>query len=54
MQSIHGKKEIVERDYSSPVISLALEKKLIKFSDFENLSTEKNRRKAVTSIFNGK
>lgn len=35
------KKEIVERDYSSPVISLALEKKLIKFSDFENLSTEK-------------
>ncbi len=34
------KKEIVERDYSSPVISLALEKKLIKFSDFENLSVE--------------
>jgi hypothetical protein len=34
------KKEIVERDYSSPVISLALEKKLIKLSDFDNLSTE--------------
>jgi hypothetical protein len=35
------KKEIVERDYSSPVISLALEKKIIKFSDFDNFSTEK-------------
>ena len=35
------KKEIIERDYSSPVISLALEKKLVKFSDFEKISTEK-------------
>lgn len=34
------KKEIIERDYSSPVISLALEKKLVKFSDFEKVSTE--------------
>ncbi len=41
------KKEIVERDYSSPVISLALEKKLIKFSDFENLSTEKIEEKLL-------
>lgn len=35
------KKEIIERDYSSPVISLALEKKLVKFSDFETLNAEK-------------
>lgn len=41
------KKEIVERDYSSPVISLALEKKLIKFSDFENLNTEKIEEKLL-------
>lgn len=34
------KREILERDYSSPVISLALEKKLIKFSDFEKYSVE--------------
>jgi len=34
------KKEIIERDYSSPVISLALEKKLVKFSDFEKISAE--------------
>ena len=41
------KKEIVERDYSSPIISLALEKRLIKFSDFENLSTEKIEEKLL-------
>ena len=34
------KREIIERDYSCPVISLALEKKLIKFSDFEKISAE--------------
>jgi hypothetical protein len=34
------KREIIERDYSCPVISLALEKKVIKFSDFEKISTE--------------
>jgi hypothetical protein len=34
------KREIIERDYSCPVISLALEKKLIKFSDFEMISTQ--------------
>ena len=34
------KREIIERDYSCPVIPLALEKKLIKFSDFENTCTE--------------
>ncbi len=34
------KREIIERDYSCPVISLALEKKLIKFSDFEKISTQ--------------
>lgn len=34
------KREIIERDYSCPVISLALEKKLIKFSDFEMISAE--------------
>jgi len=41
------KKEIVEKDYSSPIISLALEKRLIKFSDFENLSTEKIEEKLL-------
>jgi hypothetical protein len=35
------KREIIERDYSSPIISLALEKKLIKFNDFEIISVEK-------------
>lgn len=35
------KREIIERDYSSPVISLALEKRLIEFSDFEKISVEK-------------
>ena len=40
-------KEIVEKDYSSPIISLALEKRLIKFSDFENLSTEKIEEKLL-------
>jgi hypothetical protein len=34
------KREIIERDYSCPVISLALEKKLIKFSDFEKNGME--------------
>ncbi|RPJ69169.1 MAG: hypothetical protein EHM20_16695 [Alphaproteobacteria bacterium] len=34
------KREIIERDYSCPVISLALEQKLIKFSDFEKISME--------------
>ncbi len=34
------KKEIIERDYSSPVISLALEKKFVKFNDFEKMSVE--------------
>lgn len=34
------KREIIERDYSCPVISLALEKKLIKFSDFEKMGIE--------------
>ncbi len=34
------RREIIERDYSSPVISLALEKKLVKFSDFEKMSLE--------------
>jgi len=34
------KKEIIERDYSSPVISLALERNLVKFSDFEKTSPE--------------
>ncbi|HII00187.1 TPA: hypothetical protein HA351_00565 [Methanosarcinaceae archaeon] len=34
------KREIIERDYSSPVISLALEKKLIEFSDFEKINAE--------------
>lgn len=34
------KREIVEKDYSCPLISLALEKKLIKFSDFEKISEE--------------
>jgi hypothetical protein len=34
------KREIIERDYSCPVISLALEKKLIKFRDFEKISAE--------------
>lgn len=33
-------KEIIERDFSSPVISLALEKKLVKFRDFEKISAE--------------
>lgn len=35
------KREIIERDYSSPIISFALEKKLIKFNDFEKISVEK-------------
>jgi hypothetical protein len=35
------KREIIERDYSSPIISLALEKKLINFNDFEKISVEK-------------
>lgn len=34
------KKEIVENDYSCPLISLALETKFIKFSDFEKNSAE--------------
>ena len=34
------KKEIIERDYSSPVISLALEKKIVKFSDFEKFDAK--------------
>lgn len=34
------KREIIERDYSCPVISLALERKLIKFTDFEKISAE--------------
>ncbi|WP_440945125.1 hypothetical protein ACSAZL_13285 [Methanosarcina sp. T3] len=34
------KKEIIERDYSSPVISLALERKLVKFSDFEEVNAK--------------
>lgn len=34
------RREIIERDYSSPVISLALEKKLVKFSDFEKITIE--------------
>lgn len=34
------KKEIIERDYSSPVISLALERKLIKFSDFDTVNAK--------------
>ncbi|AKB78953.1 hypothetical protein MSHOH_2470 [Methanosarcina horonobensis HB-1 = JCM 15518] len=38
-------REITERDYSCPVISLALEKKLIKFSDFERASTENLKEK---------
>jgi hypothetical protein len=35
------KREIIERDYSSPIISLALEKKLIKFNNFAIISVEK-------------
>jgi hypothetical protein len=35
------RREIIERDYSSPIISFALEKKLIKFNDFEKISVEK-------------
>jgi hypothetical protein len=35
------KREIIERDYSSPIISFALEKKLIKFNDFEKISVER-------------
>lgn len=38
-------REITERDYSCPVISLALEKKLIKFSDFEKVSAENLKEK---------
>lgn len=38
-------REITERDYSCPVISLALEKKLIKFSDFETVSAENLKEK---------
>jgi hypothetical protein len=34
------KREKIKKDYSCPVISLALEKKLIRFSDFEIISAE--------------
>jgi hypothetical protein len=44
------KREIIERDYSCPVIPLALEKKLIKFSDFENTCTE-DLEENLSSVF---
>ena len=40
MRFLQEKRDI-ERDYSSPIISFALEKKLIKFNDFEKISVEK-------------